>query len=99
MATTPVLDADNDNYSYKENSLASNIVFLDVMKNDSGGASKYIFSIDDGTGTQKQFLSDLSTRDLAGTHNVTAAGNQMWITADGQVAVDLSQSIFKLTGS
>ena len=60
---------------------------FDVMGNDSGGAAKKIYSLDNGDDDR-----DLLTRDsgrIAGASNdFSAKGAKIWITSDGKVGYD-----------
>ncbi|MCK1293045.1 VCBS domain-containing protein [Bradyrhizobium sp. 30] len=91
--------ANTDIFSFAED--ASNILILNVLANDLGGAAKTLFSLDDGTSTSastKNYApADLLVKDLAyssdaagmvGTGDRSALGARIWIESDGTVHYD-----------
>ncbi|WP_027574894.1 VCBS domain-containing protein, partial [Bradyrhizobium sp. WSM1743] len=97
FGTTP--QANTDIYSFTED--ASNILILNVLANDLGGAAKTLFSLDDGTSTSASTKSyapaDLLVKDVAyssdaagaaGTSDHSALGARIWIESDGTVHYD-----------
>ena len=75
---------------------ALGIKILDVMANDLGGASKTLYSLDDGTSTGGIRPTDLLIQDTARAEALSADhsahGARIWITADGKVGYDASAS-------
>src|SRR6266850_393404 len=75
---------------------ALGIQILNVMANDLGGASKTLYSLDDGTSTGGIRPTDLLTQDTARAEALSADhsanGAKIWITADGKVGYDASAS-------
>ena len=98
--------AKTDVFGWTEDALLSVLAFnsltdilsLDVMANDLGGNAKSLYSVDDGT----NYLADLLQADTQ-TNGVSAweaIGGGDTIRIDkGKVDVNLSHSIFALTGS
>ncbi|MGY3364437.1 VCBS repeat-containing protein [Bradyrhizobium sp. GM2.4] len=91
--------ANTDIFSFTED--VSNILILNVLANDLGGAAKTLFSLDDGTSTSastKNYApADLLVKDLAyssdaagmvGTGDRSALGARIWIESDGTVHYD-----------
>ncbi|MBR0717254.1 S-layer family protein [Bradyrhizobium liaoningense] len=91
--------ANNDIFSFTED--ASNILILNVLANDLGGAAKTLFSLDDGTSasasTKNYAPADLQVKDVAyssdaagmvGTGDRSALGARIWIESDGTVHYD-----------
>ncbi|UQR61116.1 VCBS domain-containing protein [Bradyrhizobium sp. C-145] len=91
--------ANNDIFTFTEE--ANNILILNVMANDLGGAAKTLFSLDDGTSTSASTKSyapaDLLVKDVsyssdaagaAGTSDHSALGARIWIESDGTVHYD-----------
>ncbi|KRQ08298.1 beta strand repeat-containing protein [Bradyrhizobium manausense] len=91
--------ANNDIFSFTED--AANILVLNVMANDLGGAAKTLFSLDDGTSasasTKSYAPADLLVKDVtysndaagaAGTSDHSALGARIWIESDGTVHYD-----------
>ncbi|RUW63878.1 VCBS domain-containing protein [Mesorhizobium sp. M7A.F.Ca.US.008.03.1.1] len=83
----------------------SGVIKLDVLANDSGGAAKTLWSVDDasgpvGTSTNgNTYPSDLLVKDvayandttgLAGSLDFSAKGAKIWIGSDGYVHYDTS---------
>src|SRR6266404_1044089 len=75
---------------------ALGIQILNVMANDLGGASKTLYSLDDGTSTGGIRPTDLLIQDTARAEALStdhsANGAKIWITADGKVGYDASAS-------
>lgn len=72
---------------------STNIVWLKVMLNDSGGAAKTLYSLDDGlSGGTTLRPTDLLVQDTARTEalstDTSRGGARIWITSDGQVGYD-----------
>src|SRR5260221_11162938 len=71
---------------------ALGIQILNVMANDLGGASKTLYSLDDGTSAGGIRPTDLLTQDTARAEALsadhTAKGAKIWITADGKVGYE-----------
>src|SRR5262245_25480520 len=94
--------ASNDTFLYSEDyTLNNDVLILNVMANDSGGAAKSLFSIDDGTSvstsTKVYAPADLLTKDasyssdvvgIAQTTDKSALGARIWIGTDGNVHYD-----------
>ncbi|TYO63879.1 hypothetical protein FXV83_25000 [Bradyrhizobium hipponense] len=91
--------ANNDSFAFTEE--ANNILVLNVMANDLGGAAKTLFSLDDGTSasasTKTYAPADLLVKDVAyssdtagmnGTGDHSALGARIWIESDGFVHYD-----------
>ncbi|MEY9479190.1 Ig-like domain-containing protein [Bradyrhizobium ottawaense] len=91
--------ANTDIFSFTED--ASNILILNVLANDLGGAAKTLFSLDDGTSasasTKSYAPADLLVKDvayssdaagMAGTGDRSALGARIWIESDGTVHYD-----------
>ncbi|MHC4055236.1 VCBS domain-containing protein [Bradyrhizobium sp. 25ACV] len=91
--------ANTDVFSFTED--ASNILILNVLANDLGGAAKTLFSLDDGTSasasTKNYAPADLLVKDvayssdaagMAATGDRSALGARIWIEADGTVHYD-----------
>ncbi|MET3334912.1 VCBS domain-containing protein [Bradyrhizobium ottawaense] len=91
--------ANTDIFSFTED--ASNILILNVLANDLGGAAKTLFSLDNGTSasasTKNYAPADLLVKDvayssdaagMAGTGDRSALGARIWIEADGTVHYD-----------
>ncbi|SFJ80520.1 VCBS domain-containing protein, partial [Bradyrhizobium sp. Gha] len=91
--------ANTDAFTFTED--ASNILVLNVMANDLGGAAKALFSLDDGTSasasTKSYAPADLLVKDVAyssdsagaaGTSDHSALGARIWIETDGTVHYD-----------
>ncbi|WP_219684160.1 VCBS domain-containing protein [Bradyrhizobium canariense] len=91
--------ANTDIFSFAED--ASNILILNVLANDLGGAAKTLFSLDDGTSssasTKNYAPADLLVKDvayssdaagMAATGDRSALGARIWIEADGTVHYD-----------
>ncbi|UWU91355.1 VCBS domain-containing protein [Bradyrhizobium sp. CB1015] len=91
--------ANSDIFSFTED--ASNILILNVLANDLGGAAKTLFSLDDGTSasasTKNYAPADLLVKDVAyssdaagmvGTGDRSALGARIWIESDGTVHYD-----------
>lgn len=66
------------------------IIYLDVMANDLGGKGKSLWSFDDGISTGGNRPDDLLTQDAIGS---SFLGAQMWITADGKIAYQLTAAL------
>src|SRR4051812_2908563 len=68
------------------------IVFLDVMANDLGGAAKTLYSLDDGLSAGGTRPADLLIQDTGRVESITGDhslnGASIWITVDGKVAYD-----------
>ncbi|WP_407121704.1 VCBS domain-containing protein [Bradyrhizobium sp. STM 3561] len=97
FGNTPQANADV--FSFTED--ASNILILNVLANDLGGAAKTLFSLDDGTSasasTKSYAPADLLVKDvayssdaagMAGTGDRSALGARIWIESDGTVHYD-----------
>ncbi|MCK1658475.1 VCBS domain-containing protein [Bradyrhizobium sp. 151] len=91
--------ANTDIFSFAED--ASNILILNVLANDLGGAAKTLFSLDDGmsssASTKNYAPADLLVKDvayssdaagMAATGDRSALGARIWIEADGTVHYD-----------
>ena len=91
--------ANNDTWVFSED--AANILILNVMANDLGGAAKTLFSVDDGTSasasTKNYAPADLLVKDvtyssdgagIAGTSDHSWLGARIWIESDGTVHYD-----------
>ncbi|SCB50235.1 VCBS repeat-containing protein [Bradyrhizobium shewense] len=91
--------ANTDIFSFTED--ASNILILNVLANDLGGAAKTLFSLDNGTSasasTKTYAPADLLVKDvayssdaagMAATGDRSALGARIWIEADGTVHYD-----------
>ncbi|MCK1473586.1 VCBS domain-containing protein, partial [Bradyrhizobium sp. 197] len=91
--------ANNDSFAFTEE--ANNILVLNVMANDLGGAAKTLFSLDDGSSasasTKTYAPADLLVKDVAyssdtagmtGTGDHSALGARIWIESDGFVHYD-----------
>ncbi|UPK25389.1 VCBS domain-containing protein [Bradyrhizobium sp. 195] len=91
--------ANTDSFSFTED--ASNILILNVLANDLGGAAKTLFSLDNGTSssasTKNYAPADLLVKDvayssdaagMAATGDRSALGARIWIEADGTVHYD-----------
>ncbi|MGY4436270.1 VCBS repeat-containing protein [Bradyrhizobium sp. F1.13.1] len=91
--------ANTDSFSFGED--ASNILILNVLANDLGGAAKTLFSLDNGTSasasTKNYAPADLLVKDvayssdaagIAATGDRSALGARIWIEADGTVHYD-----------
>ncbi|MCK1478291.1 VCBS domain-containing protein, partial [Bradyrhizobium sp. 197] len=91
--------ANTDIFSFAED--ASNILILNVLANDLGGAAKTLFSLDNGTSasasTKNYAPADLLVKDvayssdaagMAATADRSALGARIWIEADGTVHYD-----------
>ncbi|MBR1361999.1 VCBS domain-containing protein, partial [Bradyrhizobium ottawaense] len=91
--------ANTDIFSFTED--ASNILILNVLANDLGGAAKTLFSLDNGTSasasTKNYAPADLLVKDvayssdaagMAATGDRSALGARIWIEADGTVHYD-----------
>ncbi|WP_439409100.1 VCBS domain-containing protein [Bradyrhizobium sp. DASA03076] len=91
--------ANSDIFSFTED--AGNILILNVLANDLGGAAKTLFSLDDGTSasasTKSYAPADLLVRDvvysvdaagMAGTRDRSALGARIWIESDGTIHYD-----------
>ncbi|WP_439366402.1 VCBS domain-containing protein [Bradyrhizobium sp. DASA03005] len=91
--------ANSDIFSFTEE--ASDILILNVLANDLGGAAKTLFSLDDGTSasasTKSYAPADLLVKDvayssdaagMAGTRDRSALGARIWIESDGTVHYD-----------
>ncbi|MGY4291831.1 VCBS repeat-containing protein [Bradyrhizobium sp. LM2.7] len=88
--------ANNDSFAFTED--ANNILVLNVMANDLGGAAKTLFSVDDGTSasasTKTYAPADLLVKDvvyssgMTGTSDHSALGARIWIESDGSIHYD-----------
>src|SRR4051812_36817530 len=103
MASTPTFNntpqASNDTFGYSEDySLNNGVLILNVMANDSGGAAKSLYSLDDGTSASTSTTvyapADLLTKDasyssdaqgIAQTADKSFLGARIWIGTDGNV--------------
>ena len=86
--------ATDDSYTLNEDAWGANgtdVIYLDVMSNDLGGAAKKLYSLDDGSSPSDLLNAD-GTGPLAGES--TAHGNTVYITSDGKVALKLSANNF-----
>ncbi|HEY5896178.1 MAG TPA: hypothetical protein VIV54_01350, partial [Burkholderiales bacterium] len=98
VSFTKTPQAGDDSYNLTEDSLLSssiynnvtNILTLDVMANDLGGAAKKLYSIDNG-----DFLNDLKTSNVNTGWETTDHGNRIQIV-DGKIQVDISHAISAL---
>ena len=62
--------AGNDAFTYSEDySLNNDVLILNVMANDLGGAAKTLFSVDDGTSSGSSAQVDLLSKDTVYTSN------------------------------
>ena len=100
FSNTP--QASNDTWAVSEDyTLNNDVLILNVMANDSGGAAKTLYSIDDrtsvSTSTKIFAPADLLTRDtsyssdamgIAQTADKSDLGARIWIGADGNVHYD-----------
>ena len=91
--------ASNDTFLYSEDyTLNNDVLILNVMANNSGGAAKSLFSIDDGTSastaTKVYAPADLLIKDASSSDAVaitatggdkSALGARIWIGTDGNV--------------
>lgn len=99
FANTP--QADDDDFLYGEDDLlacgsyndSTNVVTLDVLANDSGGAAKSLYSIDNG-----DFLNDLLVNNVNTGWETLASGNRVRIV-NGKIELDLSVGIAALGGT
>ncbi|MBW7965117.1 VCBS domain-containing protein, partial [Bradyrhizobium sp. BR 10261] len=91
--------ANSDIFSFTED--AGNILILNVLANDLGGAAKTLFSLDDGASasasTKSYAPADLLVKDvvyssdgagMAGTRDRSALGARIWIESDGSIHYD-----------
>lgn len=93
------LQAQDDTYSFTEDDLLSsgqfnqttNVVKLDVMKNDLGGNAKKLWSIDNGDSVNDLVASNINTG-----WEPTANGNLIRIV-DGQIELDISNALIAAT--
>ncbi|WBY02421.1 VCBS domain-containing protein [Ramlibacter tataouinensis] len=72
---------------------SSGVVWLSVMLNDSGGAAKTLYALDDGSsGGTALRPTDLLVQDTARTEalstDTSRGGARIWITNDGRVGYD-----------
>ena len=74
--------AQNDNFSSLNNRSS---YILDVLKNDQGGQSKVLWSLDEGSGAWNE-PSDLLNRDSVNSIDNSELGAQISITQDGKVS-------------
>jgi len=82
-------------------------VYLDVMRNDLGGAAKSLWSVDNGvnnSGAMNGYIAaDLLTQDTARTEALSSDtslnGARIWITADGKIGYDASTLTAAFRGS
>lgn len=82
-----------------EDSANTDIVHLDVMLNDLGGAAKTLYSLDNATSdpTATKILApvDLLTQDTArdgSSTDTSLNGAKIWITTDGKVAYEMTDA-------
>jgi VCBS repeat-containing protein len=104
FSNTP--QANGDLYCWTEDQLLAlgsfnqlhNVVSLDVLANDLGGAAKTLYSVDDGINA----LTDLLQSDVAGGawEGVISAvgGGDLIRIHDGKIELDFSSSVAALTG-
>jgi VCBS repeat-containing protein len=85
--------AKDDSYALSEDSL---IQYFNVLSNDLGGSAKTLWAITDGTEstlTSAQ-VTDLLSRDAAGLFQTSSQGAKVWITANGQIGYDATNTTF-----
>jgi VCBS repeat-containing protein len=97
MATTSSINntpqAKNDVFSagltgLSADNIQSDVAILDVMANDLGGGAKALYSLDDGTNSLHDLLTQDTSRIEATSTDHSANGARIWITADGRVGYD-----------
>ena len=95
FSNTPQADADL--FTSAQTGLtedSANVVFLNVMANDSGGNAKTLFSIDNGISAGGTSPTDLQTQDTvraeATSSDFSLNGAHIWITSAGTVGYDTS---------
>src|SRR6185312_2048656 len=96
FSNTP--QAVGDSYSYNED--VTGLLTLNVMSNDLGGASKTLFSIDDGTSSSGVYYkggadADLLTKDGVTTYDTSLDGAHIAIV-NGMVTYDVSTLPYNL---
>src|SRR5215208_7768542 len=64
------------------------ISYFDVMLNDLGGNAKVLWSVDDGTGSPTDLISQDLGRAESTLGDKSANGASIWITSGGQVGYD-----------
>ena len=93
FSNTPQAKDDIFSFTEIEALAGTGIRLLTVLANDSGGAAKSLYSLDDGesdpvTGLKRYAPEDLLMKDGLGVVQYSALGAKIWITADGKIAYD-----------
>ena len=84
LSNTP--QAKDDFYGLAEDYLG--ISYFDVMLNDLGGKAKVLWSIDDGSGSPTDLISQDLGRAESTMGDKSAHGANIWITSDGKIGYD-----------